>query len=228
VKIRQRGLTHSGALIAVCAVLGLLLLVEISIDWTAFNKPADDEPPPPNTSTDLPEPLPAAEIDVEKFRVILDRPLFNATRRPPDGDATVVVNNEPIPTSKAAAGAVNLLGIVIIADNRRALMRFGPDNTRLVSKGENIDGWELKEIEESAVRIARSGREQRIELLRKGGPKRRTQKGSGARRPPQRPAAGQRAPTLTAPLDQDIEALEGGAIQPKIDENLLFDTQDTN
>jgi len=169
------GITHTRALAACCTVFSCVLLVEATINWAEFGKTVEaaDETPIKTAATH--ESSPHADIDMEKYQVIVERPLFTTTRRLPDGETPVALSSEPTLVREAPSGAVNLLGIVIVADTRRALLRFGPDDTRLVSIGESVEGWELRNIEQGAVRLVRSGHEQRIELLRKAGPQREKQ-----------------------------------------------------
>jgi len=214
------GTTHRRALIACCAVFSCTLLVETTTNWTDFERAAKATDQTAIKTVATYESSHHADIGMENYQIIVERPLFTATRRLPERKIPMVLSSEPTLVTEAASGPVNLLGIVIMANTRRALLRFDPDNIHLVSPGESVDGWELREIEQGAVRLARGGREQRIELLRKAGPLHKKRLNHRAQ-----PALDKRP---RAPSKAGIQTLERETMGPKVDKNLLPDLPDTN
>lgn len=144
------------------------LLVAGALAWLAFEltRPApqlpamgQDEAPP--VALAMPEPAPEPPLLAE-FKASLERPLFNAERRPvralggDDQGASVAADRADAPT-------VRLSAVIVDADGASALLA-GPDDVqaRRVPLGGSIAGWRVEQIRDDGV-VLRSG-ERRAEL----------------------------------------------------------------
>ena len=108
---------------------------------------------PMETSVELPE-LDFIPPELEDLRITLDRPLFNASRRPEE-----LVSETELPTQSQPetvdAPPLGLSAVIVDEQGRSALLE--PVETRVVQRvqeGENIAGWRLVEVREDAVVLA--------------------------------------------------------------------------
>ena len=137
-------------LIALCLALGYHVWRMLEAGPIAID--ADAAPPPPAAAVaDAPEAL--TELPpIDSFAETVARPLFMATRRPPEPEEIEI-------EAEAAAGAqrnlFNLLGVVISSDERVALVtrRRGGDFLRLVV-GQRVDGWLVVAIEPDTMTLS--------------------------------------------------------------------------
>ncbi len=154
-------------LIALCLALGYhvwrtLEAGPIAIDADAAPpQPAPIVAAPPETIAELPR--------IEEFAETVARPLFMATRRPPEPEQVVVA-----PATGAQRNLFNLLGIVISADERVALVtrRRGGDFLRLVV-GQRVDGWLVVAIEPDSMTLSQGDATEVLKLTDASRPKRR-------------------------------------------------------
>ena len=102
------------------------------------------------------------EAAVPAYAVIAARPVFSATRRPPEPRPVVVQPAPPpVPVAPAAlreppvkTGQFKLVGVVIMNGEKRALVRNGREEALLrVAEGDEIDGWAVARIEPDAIRL---------------------------------------------------------------------------
>ena len=106
----------------------------------------------------LPEPLPATQGRVQAralggplgrliepparqtFSAVVERPLFNASRRAPSA-APLSVGSEPM-----LLGRYRLSGVVVTAERRLALLADASGQHIKVEEGGDLDGWRMLSI----------------------------------------------------------------------------------
>ena len=160
--------------------------------------PAVPSPPAPAAAAAAAE-LPRLEVAapaLAALRTTLERPLFNADRRPDpsaDGGARA---DQPDP---ATALPVRLSAVIVGGDGRRSVLVEvpGQDRPTLVGKGDQVAGWRVDEIDDEAVVLSAGGQRTVVPLRIFDTPvagKRPAARPAGqrrpepARRPPGRPA----------------------------------------
>lgn len=156
-------------LIALCLALGYHVWRTLEAGPIAIDADAAPTPPAaavvdaPEAFTDLPP--------IESFSETVARPLFMATRRPPEPEEPEV---EAEPTAGAQRNMFNLLGIVISSDERVALVtrRRGGDFLRLVV-GQRVDGWLVVAIEPDSMTLSQGDETEMLKLTDVARPKRR-------------------------------------------------------
>ena len=156
-------------LIALCLALGYHVWRTLEAGPIAIG--ADAAPPPPAAAVvDAPEALTDLP-PIESFSETVARPLFMATRRPPEPEEPEV---EAEPTAGAQRNMFNLLGIVISSDERIALVtrRRGGDFLRLVV-GQRVDGWLVVAIEHDSMTLSQGDETEMLKLTDAARPKRR-------------------------------------------------------
>ena len=120
----------------------------------------------------LPEPLPAAQgqgraLDAplgrliapparQTFAAVVERPLFNASRRAPSA-APLSVGGEPM-----LLGRYRLSGVVVTAERRLALLADASGQHIKVEEGGDLDGWRMLSI--SPRRLVLSRADERLEF----------------------------------------------------------------
>ena len=120
----------------------------------------------------LPEPLPAAQGQGpalgaplgrliapparQTFSAVVERPLFNASRRAPSA-APLSVGGEPM-----LLGRYRLSGVVVTAERRLALLADASGQHIKVEEGGDLDGWRMLSI--SPRRLVLSRDEERPEF----------------------------------------------------------------
>ena len=149
---------------------------------------------------------------IERFAATLDRPLFSADRRPPEGQpiATGIGDNRAL--------TATLQGVLFASSGSIALLTAVGESTPMpVSLGEVFLGWRLLEIHPDNVVFGRDEETVTLELIYKAEPTKaepappqrtRAQRTRSPRRPqqrtrsprtPQQPAPQQSAPQQPAP-----------------------------
>jgi general secretion pathway protein N len=111
------------------------------------------EPPPPEPPVAVPAPIvvgPATE-----YAAISMRPLFNIERRrdpPPPPPAP------PKPPPLPSVGNYRLVGLILSPDLRMALVMRRQDGREVqLREGDALDGWTVKEINATGVRLSGAG-----------------------------------------------------------------------
>lgn len=106
----------------------------------------------------LPGELSFAMPAAETFSIILERPLFSPTRRPPAGGTVTIESVEP-------ELDVTLVGVIISAGEQIAIIK-PKDGGRFVrlSLGDSFQGWNLESIEPNRVTFRRGEIEEFIEI----------------------------------------------------------------
>ncbi len=153
--LRGRLARASILLSPLCAVLLATIYIELDQPIEPPAKaavPAAREPDnrPPETPRFAMPPL-------RSFADVLARPPFTETRRPPIVTA---------PASDTRSSAFILVGIVISAHERLALIEHGqPPHVERLSEGQEIDGWSVEKILPDRVVLGRA--DARIEVKAK-------------------------------------------------------------
>ncbi len=156
-------------LIALCLALGYHVWRTLEAGPIAID--ADAAPTPPAAAVvDTPEAL--TELPpIDVFSETVARPLFMATRRPPEPEEIEVVVE---PVAGVERNLFNLLGVVISEDERVALVtrRRGGDFLRLVV-GQRIDGWLVVTIKPDSMTLSRDDETEVLKLTDAPRPKRK-------------------------------------------------------
>ncbi len=146
-------------LAALAAALGVLIYVEsgppaieLPANAAAGSERRAEAPGPDAAGFTMPP--------LRSFAEVLARPLFSPTRRPAlDAQAA----------SDAQSSGFTLVGIVIAAGERRALIEHGqPPRLERVVEGQELDGWTVDAIQPNAVALRRA--DQHVELKAKDAP----------------------------------------------------------
>lgn len=111
--------------------------------------------------------LEAGQAGTHAYMAIVDRPLFAATRRPPQARPQPVAAapapapikaSAPAPKREIKTGQFALIGVVIENGSKRALLRQGRSGEVLrVVEDDVIDGWRAERIEPHAVHFVQDG-----------------------------------------------------------------------
>lgn len=95
----------------------------------------------------------------ESLTLLVERPLFTATRRPPPAGTTEPAAAAPAPDTSLILGRYRLSGVVVTPDRRLVLLtRKGGSATIGVAKGEMLDGWAVTEVEREFIVFERDAR----------------------------------------------------------------------
>lgn len=142
-------------LIGLCAVLAALA----AWPWVAPDAATPSGTPPAVLAAG-----PLAEGDLalpplESFRTTVERPLFAATRAPPQVRPAQEAGGELI------LGRYRLTGVMIAKEYTTVLLRpaTGGKVIRL-GKGQELDGWKVISITADQIVLSSGGKEQRIPL----------------------------------------------------------------
>jgi type II secretory pathway component PulC len=154
--MRKANLWWPASLLLICLALVVLIYQQVTM---APNSQALARSSAERT-VDLPD-LPLAPkfamTAIENYQAVLERPLFSPNRRPPLED--------PMMTSVSKDFDFELKGVVIDDDVRTALFRRRADGQIVrLTKGDEIEGWRLLEVELDFVVIERDGQEEVLEL----------------------------------------------------------------
>ena len=161
----QRG--GSARPLMLTALLGALAILGL-VNWHLYSTQVDISPLAPTARTgeakeakdvDLSTPLDDKPLIV--FEETLQRPLFNANRKPIERKEAAEA-----PVAVALATGMQLVGIVKSADAPgRALIRFaGEPMGKWVPEGETVNGWHLAAVKTSSVVLEGNGQTQELKL----------------------------------------------------------------
>ena len=98
------------------------------------------------------------------FSEITARPLFNEDRLPLHSEDAV---DTPAMASDGNAAAFKLVGTVLLPEVSQALLQKKDRKIEKVQLGEEIDGWELKSVEEDHVVLVKGVKNIQLVLERK-------------------------------------------------------------
>ena len=95
----------------------------------------------------------------ESLALLVERPLFTATRRPPPAGMIEPAATAPPPDTSLILGRYRLSGVVVTPDRRLVLLTpKGGSATISVAKGETLDGWAVTEVEREFIVFERDAR----------------------------------------------------------------------
>jgi general secretion pathway protein N len=104
---------------------------------------------------------PLAEYSVDRLSATRERPLFSPNRRPPPPPAVIVATRPP----PAPPPNVTLLGIVMDAEDARAIVQTGGSEVRRVRIGDDIGGWKVVQIEQRLLVLSLDNRFARFTMF---------------------------------------------------------------
>ena len=134
-------------LIAGCLLFASLIVVELdgggATDAAIAEVPVRADAAPAAT-----QPAPRVELD-DLFRVTLARPLFSATRRPPQ----ITANSSTDP----GLTDTRLTGIVTEPDHRLAIFAVAGAKPVALTEGETVSGWRIDSISPREVSLSGPG-----------------------------------------------------------------------
>jgi hypothetical protein len=162
----QRG--GSARPLMLTALLGALAILGL-VNWHLYSTQVDISPLAPQArpsegkeakDIDLATPLDDKPLIV--FEETVQRPLFNADRKPIERNKEVA----EAPAAIALQTGMQLVGIVKSADAPgRALIRFaGEPMGKWVPEGETVNGWHLAAVKTSSVVLEGNGQTQELKL----------------------------------------------------------------
>ncbi|MDE0155646.1 MAG: hypothetical protein OXS28_08600 [Gammaproteobacteria bacterium] len=126
-------------------------------EWTRPYAPPDTAPPASRDASALMESVIATTPDlppIETFAETLERPLFRADRRPYEAPQPVIVDEPaPAPVVEIPLGEqVALRATIIIGEKRIALLHDLVNDIPLrLSRGDDVHGWTLSEVDTDSV-----------------------------------------------------------------------------
>ncbi len=159
-------------LIAICLALGYHVWRTLEAGPIAID--VDATPAPTAAAVVVASEAPDDRPPIDAFAETAARPLFMATRRPPEPEEEEV---ETEPVAGARLNLFSLLGVVISADERVALVtrRRGGEFLRLVV-GQSVDGWLVVTIEPDSMTLSRGDTTEVLKLTDAARPKRKTRR----------------------------------------------------
>ena len=123
---------------------------------------------------------PLSGLGAETFAAIVERPLFNPTRRPapppaPEVEPVVELPDEPPPAVVAEPEVkpedFSLLAITAVDGTATALVRWNPTNqVYQVKQGQPVSDWQLVKIGALDVTLGRDGKTLQLKLFQNFGP----------------------------------------------------------
>lgn len=89
------------------------------------------------------------------YAELIERPLFNPSRRPHQSSATVLEKTPPL-------DAYVLIGVINDTKGRRALLRDSQAQIWMVTSGDDLQGWKVESVLADRVTLSASDNEQVI------------------------------------------------------------------
>lgn len=142
------------------------------VNWYFLTRTIDVSPvrvstPPVDT---LPDAVKLKDVEVLPSSVaeILERPLFEAGRKPLQSVEPVASERDEANSGVTEPGVLTLVGTMQWGNAHRALIRVASDPlARWISVGGTIEGWTLKGIEKNSIVVERNSRTVEIPLVLK-------------------------------------------------------------
>ncbi|MEM6579960.1 MAG: hypothetical protein AAF699_01735 [Pseudomonadota bacterium] len=146
----------------VALVIFLLLCMQVvysAIRLTSTTGPESISPAA--DSMQIPTVLGPRLLEMESRIAVLERPLFWRGRRPVD------VTEVPVESEKSAGQlqGVKLVGVFGSGDRAGVIVMVKDDERRLLV-GEQLDGWELADIDQNGIHFVEGGRRETLQLER--------------------------------------------------------------
>jgi hypothetical protein len=156
------------------AILGLAAALLAGVNFYQLTRAIDTSPihgatPPTDAGSDVATVLADTEISPNAVSEILERPLFNAGRRPlPDAASAPQQVDNRDSGAHSPSDALALVGTMRWGNTHFALIRVASEPlARWVRVGGTVDGWTLKGIERDFIVIERAAREVQIPIVAK-------------------------------------------------------------
>ena len=143
------------------------------VNWYFLTRTIDVSPVRPTTpSVAAPPDAVTLMLDVDvlpsSVSEILERPLFEAGRKPLRRVEPVANEGDAASSGAAQPGALTLVGTMRWGNAHRALIRVASDPlARWISVGGTVDGWTLKGIERNSIVVERNSRRVEIPIVQK-------------------------------------------------------------
>jgi hypothetical protein len=113
-----------------------------------------------NDSFEISSEAPPQKPPISTFSEFVERPLFAPSRRPPP--SKTAADN---PTTGPKAESFDLIGVVISADERMALLQtLGTDKVLRAVEGQTVGGWEVQAIKPTQVVLKRGNASEVIKI----------------------------------------------------------------
>ncbi len=191
---RQSGVALPVALLLVCIGLILVVYQEMAANSRPQAVRAQDGG---SSVAALPAAVQFTMTPLGDFEATVERPLFSASRRPPDVApvAAVVVEVEPL--------ELELRGVIVARSGQIAILADTVSGAAVtLGQGKLYRGWTLAEIRPDRVVFRRAGQEQRFTLNYRAAPKlkppsRKRKRSSQRKRPPRQTELDRSKPTRT-------------------------------
>ena len=149
-------------LLSLC--LGFAGVIYVELDQPSIDSIAKAAPAPPRDTVAAASDAPGFTMPpVRAYTEVLERPLFSETRRPSVDSPTAPVDPR--------SSAFNLVGTIISAHERRALIEHGqPPHLERLSEGQDIDGWSVESIRSDRVILTRADARLEVKVKDEPGP----------------------------------------------------------
>ena len=153
--------------------LAVLLVTTLNFAWSSIVDPVDQGPKADDRKTALIVDLASLDARRPTFQseMLINRPLFSPSRRPPANVAPELASAEPAaPIDTEPAPAYLIGGVIVSPGLHKTLLRKQPRETgRWLKLGETTDeGWTVALINSDGVTFARGGRKVTLSLYTRG------------------------------------------------------------
>ena len=114
---------------------------------------------------------PAASLGDRAYNAIIDRPLFDPSRKkyePPVVPVVGPADDTPVVTAPPDPTAPQLLGVVASDSQAIVVVRGGDGTVLRLAQGESIDGWRVVAIRPRGIDVERDGVRQSLDMLPPG------------------------------------------------------------
>jgi hypothetical protein len=146
-------------LLGLAVVLAAGLAVELAAGPFFLPEIPQDQSPTGNL-IQSPSELPAVDGEKPTYSEVVARPLFSPSRRP-----HTAAPASQVEASTSKSETFDLIGVIISADRRMALLRGQASSEVLRAiEGQNIDGWEVRTIKPSQVVLGRGDDSEVLEI----------------------------------------------------------------
>ena len=158
------------------ALISLQINSEISLTSPVTAAPSKAAP---EQDEHLKDPI-VDHLPADALQLIVERPLFSWSRRPPFSPPLEQEATEPL--SRKQPLSAKLAGTMLAGTTRMALFTHPSKGLLRLGEGRNIDGWLIKEVREDAVRLEQ-GDDVTLLKLRKGDSQKERPSLSGVKKP---------------------------------------------
>ena len=116
---------------------------------------------------------PSAPADDGAYNAIIDRPLFDPSRKkyePPAVPDAAPTDDTPVVAAPSDPTAPQLLGVVASDSQAIVVVRGGDGTVLRLAQGEAIDGWRVVAIRPRGIDVERDGVRQSLDMPPPGSP----------------------------------------------------------